>query len=223
MRIAIADDSGVFRQGLTRLLTEAGVEVTAQAATGDELLRRIEADPPDVVILDIRMPPTFTDEGLATAEQLRARHPDIGVFVLSVYGETPYAVRLLNNGRRGLGYLLKDRVDDIDTLRDALARVAAGESVIDPEIVARLLDQHRRTSELDQLTDRERNVLRQMAEGRSNAGIGKQLHLSHKTVETHVASVFSKLGLPAASDDNRRVLAVLTWLRANALTNPSKE
>jgi DNA-binding NarL/FixJ family response regulator len=216
MRVALADDSVLFRQGLALLLETAGVEVTAHARTGDEILTRVSADPPDVVVLDIRMPPTFTDEGLAAAERLQARHPQVAVLILSTYGETPYAVRLLKNGSCGLGYLLKDRVDDIHRLRDALARLSAGESVIDPEIVTRLLTRHQRASDLDQLSNRERAVLRHMAEGRSNCGIGQQLFLSPKTVETHVANIFAKLGLPAASDDNRRVLAVLTWLRATS-------
>jgi DNA-binding NarL/FixJ family response regulator len=216
VRVALADDSALFRNGLALLLTTAGVEITAQARTGDELLTRIASGPPEVVVLDIRMPPTFTDEGLTTAEEVRARHPGVGVLVLSVYGETPYALRLLKGGPRGIGYLLKDRVDDLQTLMDALTRVAAGESVIDQSIVARLLDRQQRISVLDPLTARERDVLRLMAEGRSNHGIAQQLHLSLKTIEAHAASLFTKLGLPSAPDDNRRVLAVLTWLRADS-------
>lgn len=212
MRVALADDSALFRQGLTLLLGAAGVEVTAQARTGQELLARIDNHPPDVVILDIRMPPTFTDEGLQAAEIVRSRHPDVGILVLSTYTETPYAVRLLQACQGKVGYLLKDRVDDAAALLDALTRITAGESVIDPEIVTRLVARPRR-SPLSELTDRERDVLRLMAEGRSNAGIGQALFLSPKTIETHVASVFGKLNLPPASDDNRRVLAVLTWLR----------
>jgi len=217
MRVALADDSALFRRGLAMLLSAAGVEVVAEARTGVELVERVAVDPPDVVVLDIRMPPTFTDEGLATAEQLRTRHPGIGVLVLSTYAETPYAVRLLGSDSRGLGYLLKDRVDNAETLRDALVRLIAGESVIDPEIIARLLARQRTASTLRQLTGRERDVLRLMAEGRSNAGIGQKLCLSPKTVESHVASLFTKLRLPAAADDNRRVLAVLTWLRATGV------
>ena len=212
LRVALADDSALFRRGLELLLSSTGVEVTAAVRTGDELLARIAGDLPDAVIVDIRMPPTFTDEGLRTADAVRAAHPGIGVLVLSTYAETPYAVRLLQGGSRGVGYLLKDRVDDPEALHDALRRVVAGESVIDPDIVARLVARPGRTP-LDELTAREREVLSLMAQGRSNAGIGQALFLSPKTVETHVASVFVKLAIPAASDDNRRVLAVLTWLR----------
>ena len=214
MRVALADDSALFRQGLAMLLDAAGVQVTAQVRTGEELLRRVATDPPDAVIVDIRMPPTFTEEGLATAEQLRACHPNLGVLVLSTYAETPYAVRLLKDNASGLGYLLKDRIDDITMLRDALGRVIAGEIVVDPEIVSRLLAHHRRASELDRLTDRERNVLRHMAECRAKLGIVQQLYLSAITVETHIANLVTKLGLPATPDDHRRVVAVLTWLRA---------
>jgi DNA-binding NarL/FixJ family response regulator len=221
VRVALADDSALFRNGLALLLTTAGVEITAQARTGNELLARIASDPPDVVVLDIRMPPTFTDEGLTTAERVRARHPGVGVLVLSVYGETPYALRLLRDGPHGIGYLLKDRVDDLRTLKDALDRVAAGESIVDQSIVARLLERQQRVSVLDALTSRERDVLRLMAEGRSNQGIAQQLYLSLKTVEAHAASLFAKLGLRTAPDDNRRVLAVLTWLRADAHPQPA--
>jgi DNA-binding NarL/FixJ family response regulator len=167
-----------------------------------------------VVILDIRMPPTFTDEGLVSAERLREAHPGLAILVLSTYAETPYAVRLLQNGPAGIGYLLKDRVADAGTLQDALSRLAEGESVIDPEIISKLVARERLTTELDRLTDRERDVLQLMAEGRSNNGIGQRLYLSPKTVEAHVAAVFTKLGLSAGSQDNRRVLAVLTWLRS---------
>jgi DNA-binding NarL/FixJ family response regulator len=216
VRVALADDSALFRQGLALLLDAAGVVVSAEASTPDDLLRQIADDPPDAAVLDIRMPPTYTDEGLALAERLRALHPHIGVLVLSTYAVTSYAVRLLETGARGVGYMLKDRVDDVDALRDALARVVAGDLVVDPEIVARLLTREGRTGELDSLTEREREVLRLMAEGRSNGGIGHRLHLSQKTVETHVANLLAKLGLPPTAEDNRRVLAVLKWLRATA-------
>lgn len=175
----------------------------------------IAADPPDVAILDIRMPPTFTDEGLRTAEALAGVTPAVGVLVLSIYNETADAIRLLRNRPTGVGYLLKDRVDDIDALIAALDEVCARRSAIDPDIVSRLVAQHSKTGVLDTLTERERDVLRHMGEGRSNAGIGQALHLAARTVEGHVASVFTKLGLPAGPDDNRRVLAVLTWLRAS--------
>ena len=215
MRVALADDSALFRQGLATLLQASGVEVVAQAASGVELLEVVAEDPPDAVVLDLRMPPSFTDEGLVTAEQLRARFPRLGVLVLSTYAEVAYAARLLEAGTGHVGYLLKDRVEDSDALRDALARIVAGESVVDADIVRRLLGRQRTSTAVDQLTARERDVLRLMAEGRSNASIGTELYLSAKTVETHIAQVFAKLGLPPSSADNRRVLAVLTWLRSS--------
>ena len=215
MRVALADDSALFRRGLAGLLGSAGVETIAEAASGEELLCRLADDVPDVVVLDIRMPPTFTDEGLATAEQVHARYPEVGILVLSTYAQTDYATRLLELGTSRVGYLLKDRVDDIATLSDALARLHHDETVIDPDIVERLLARRRRSQVLDELTPREREVLRSMAEGRSNAGIGRDLFLSPRTVEVHAAAVFAKLGLHAESESNRRVLAVLTWLRAN--------
>jgi len=214
MRIALADDSNLFRRGLRLLVAAVGVEVAFEARDPSALLTLVEADPPDAVIVDIRMPPTFTDEGLVVAETLTARYPEMGVLVLSTYYETAYAVRLLEGCGQGVGYLLKDRVDDVSALVDALERVCAGRSAIDPDIVARLIAQHRRVDEMAELTARERDVLAHMAQGRSNAGIGQALGLSPRTVEAHVASVFQKLRLPAGEDDNRRVLAVLTWLRA---------
>ena len=216
MRVALADDSALFRRGLATLLAASGVEVTAQVPSGAELLVEVAADLPDAVVLDLRMPPAFTDEGLVVAEQLRARFPTLGILVLSTYAEVSYAARLLQSGTRHVGYLLKDRVEDSDALLDALRRIVAGESVVDPDIVSRLLGRSRSTSAVDQLTAREQDVLRAMAEGRSNAAIGKELFLSAKTVETHIAAVFTKLGLPQSSDDNRRVLAVLTYLRETA-------
>ena len=215
MRVALADDSVLFRRGLAMLLTSVEVEVVAEASNGAELIERVSADPPDVVVLDIRMPPTFTDEGLVIAEQLRQQHPGVGVLLLSTYPETPYAARLLAGGSAGVGYLLKDRVDDTSTLRDALIRIAAGGCVIEPDIVASLFNRRRTTNLLDRLTDRERDVLQLMAEGRSNLAIAQKLYLSQKTVEAHAAAIFTKLDLPVAADDNRRVLAVLTWLRAD--------
>ena len=216
MRIALADDSALFRRGLATLLAASGVEVTAQVPSGTELLVAVAADLPDAVVLDLRMPPSFTDEGLVVAEQLRARFPTLGILVLSTYAEVSYAARLLSSGTRHVGYLLKDRVEDSDALLDALRRIVAGESVVDPDIVSRLLGRSRTASAVEQLTAREQTVLRAMAEGRSNAAIGKELFLSAKTVETHIAAVFAKLGLPPSSDDNRRVLAVLTYLRETA-------
>ena len=217
MRVAVADDSALFREGLARLLTDAGAEVTVQAKTGVELLARIADAPPDVVVLDIRMPPTFTDEGLATAETVRDRHPGVAVLVLSTYAESAYAVRLLEHGAAGVGYLLKDRVDSARTLVDSLSRLQAGESVIDPDIVTRLLTRRGRSA-LDELTPREQLVLSLMAEGRSTIGIGAELGVSVKTVETQIASIFNRLDLPATVDTNRRVLAVLTWLREQPRT-----
>ncbi len=215
MRVALADDSALFRRGLATLLATSGVEVTAQVPSGAELLVAVAADLPDAVVLDLRMPPSFTDEGLVVAERLRARFPTLGILVLSTYAEVAYASRLLQTGTRHVGYLLKDRVEDSDALLDALRRVVAGESVVDADIVRRLLGRQRITQTVDQLTAREKEVLQLMAEGRSNAAIGKELYLSAKTVETHIAQVFAKLGLPQSSDDNRRVLAVLTYLRGS--------
>jgi DNA-binding NarL/FixJ family response regulator len=215
MQVALADDSALFRNGLAALLTSAGVTVELQARTGQELLARLSrAALVDVALLDIRMPPTFTDEGLVAALAVRERHPDIGVLVLSTYAETAYAARLLESGTGGVGYLLKDRVDDVTTLLDALDRISAGETVVDPDIVRRLLARQRVGRLLDKLTEREREVLEHMALGRSNAGIARQLHLGVKTVERHIANILQRLDIVDASDDNRRVLAVLTWLRA---------
>jgi DNA-binding NarL/FixJ family response regulator len=214
MRVALADDSGLFRRGLALLLDQAGVEVAWQARDPDETLTRLDRDPPDVVVVDIRMPPTFTEEGLAAAEQIRQQHPEVAILVLSTYAETHYAARLLAIGPRAVGYLLKDRVDDTTALCDALQRLHQGEAVVDPEIVARLVTRPRRDTALARFSDRERNVLALMAEGRSNAGIAQRLFLSPKTVEAHVNAVFTKLGLPSSGDDNRRVLAVLSYLRA---------
>jgi DNA-binding NarL/FixJ family response regulator len=216
MRVALADDSPLFRDGLAMMLTAIGVEVTARAGDGNALLAAVAADEPDAVVLDIRMPPTFTDEGLTVAEQLRLRHPDVGVLVLSTYAQSSYAARLFGDEPAGRGYLLKDRVDDLETLRDGLERVARGESVVDSEVVQRLLRGQRRAHELRRLTEREREVLRLMAQGRSNTGIARRLYLTPKSVESYVTSVFAKLDLYATPDDNRRVRAVLAWLRAES-------
>jgi DNA-binding NarL/FixJ family response regulator len=214
LRLAIAEDSGLFRSSVTLLLEASGVQVTASAASGTELLAAIGADPPDVVILDIRMPPTFTDEGITTAAQLRRLHPTVGVLALSTYAETSYASQLLEIVSTGVGYLLKDNVTDVATLMDSLTRVAAGETVIDPTIVRRLLLRDRRPSRIDALNDRERAVLRHMAEGRSNLGIARELFISPRTVEAHVTSIFTRLGLDQADTENNRVRAVLTYLRS---------
>ena len=215
MRIAIAEDSGLFRSSLALLLRSLGAEVTASVASGAELLTVIRANgPPEVVILDIRMPPTFTDEGIRAAQEIRGLHPDVGILVLSTYAESTYASQLLETVRSGVGYLLKDNVTDADALMESLARVAEGETVVDPVIVRRLLDRKRKPSVLDTLNERELEVLGHMAEGRSNLGIAKELFLSVRTVEAHVTSVFTKLGLTPSDTENNRVRAVLTFLRS---------
>lgn len=220
MRVALADDSALFRDGLAMLLGSADIDVVVQARDGEDLLAELAVLPPDsapdVAILDIRMPPTFTDEGLRTARALRRLHPGVGILVLSTYAETAYAAQVLDIGERAIGYLLKDRVGDTGVLLDALNRIHRGETVIDPDIVTRLLSRQRTTSSLDRLTEREREVLTLMAEGRSNAGIAEELFLHTKTIEHYVASVFTRLGLENTSADNRRVLAVLTWLRSDS-------
>jgi len=214
MRVVIADDAMLIREGTARLLQDAGVQVAGTAVDAQQLLRIVATEHPDVAIVDIKMPPTFTDEGLAAAEQIRNAHPDIGVLVLSQYLETRYATRLLQDHPEALGYLLKERVSDIGALKDAIARIAEGECVLDPTIVARLLKRPRRPGPLDDLTVREREVLALIAEGRSNHGIAQTLVLSPKTVEAHVGRILSKLGLDDTPDYHRRVLAVLAFLRA---------
>jgi DNA-binding NarL/FixJ family response regulator len=209
MRLAIAEDSGLFRSSLTLLLEASGAEVMASAASGPELLEAIATRAPDAVIVDIRMPPTFTDEGIKTAAEVRRLHPHVGVLVLSTYAETSYASQLLEAVQTGVGYLLKDNVTDARMLMDSLARVAAGETVIDPAIVRRLLEKNRQPSKIDMLNERERAVL-----SHSNVGIAKDLFLSPRTVEAHVTSIFVKLGLDQAQTDNNRVRAVLAFLRS---------
>jgi DNA-binding NarL/FixJ family response regulator len=214
VRVLICDDSALFRRGLALLLTDVGVEIAGEVGTVPDLMAAVAAAVPDAVIVDIRLPPTFADEGLAAAAQLRRAHPRLGVLVLSTYAETAYAMRLLELGT-GVGYLLKDRVDDAAAVRDAVTRVTAGETVVDPDIVTRLLTRRRHTDLLGRLTDRERSVLAQMAEGRSNVAIARQLRLAEKTVESHIAALLAKLNLEPTPDDNRRVLAVLAWMRAD--------
>jgi DNA-binding NarL/FixJ family response regulator len=214
VRVAIAEDSGLFRSSLTLLLRSLGAEVTASVASGPELLAAIRASLPDVVILDIRMPPSFTDEGIRAAREIRGLYPGTGILVLSTYAETSYASQLLETVRSGVGYLLKDNVTDADALIESLARVAEGETVVDQVIVRRLLGRKRKPSVLDTLNERELEVLGHMAEGRSNLGIAKELFLSVRTVETHVTSVFTKLGLTPSDTENNRVRAVLTFLRS---------
>jgi len=216
MKVAVADDSLLFREGLVRLLTEHGFEVVTQAATGDELVKRIDVLRPDVAIIDIRMPPTHTDEGLEAAREIGERQPEVGVLVLSQYVESGYAMRLLEDGTAGRGYLLKDRVSDLDSFVEAIRRVGEGGSVVDPEVVSALVGRRRDSRPIDVLTDREREILASMAEGLSNPGICERLVLSQRTIESHVRTIFQKLGLDPADDGHRRVLAVLTYLRATA-------
>jgi len=214
MRVVIADDAMLIREGTARLLEDAGVQVAGTAADAPQLLRIVATEHPDVAIVDIKMPPTFTDEGLAAAAQIRTAHPGVGVLVLSQYLEARYATRLLEHHPEALGYLLKERVSDIGALKDAIARIAEGECVLDPTIVARLINRSRRPGPLDDLTGREREVLALVAEGRSNQGIAQVLVLSPKTVEAHVGRILAKLGLDDTPDYHRRVLAVLAFLRA---------
>jgi DNA-binding NarL/FixJ family response regulator len=213
VRVVIADDETLLREGLARLLEDAGVEVAGLAATADELLRRVQLTRPDVAVVDIRMPPTYTDDGLVAAQEIRSTQPSVGVLVLSHYLESHYAMRLLEDHPERSGYLLKERVKDVAVLVDALERIADGECVLDPTIVSRLVGRPRHGSPLDDLTTREREVLGLMAEGHSNEGICKQLFLSAKTVETHVRHILLKLGIGDTPDYHRRVLAVLAFLR----------
>jgi DNA-binding NarL/FixJ family response regulator len=213
MRVVIADDVMIVRSGLARLLTDAGVEVAGEASNAEALLRLVALEQPDVAIIDIRMPPTHTDEGLVAARQVRERHPATAVVLLSQHLEARYAQRLLENQPGGLGYLLKERVSDIAVLVDAIGRVRDGECVIDPTIVAHLMQRRRPDSPLAQLSPREREILALIAEGRSNSGVAGDLHISERTVEASCAQLFRKLGLEPSPDLNRRVLAVLTLLR----------
>jgi DNA-binding NarL/FixJ family response regulator/class 3 adenylate cyclase len=214
IKVVIADDSVLLREGIVRLLTEAGFEVAAQSGTPDDLLRHVGLHKPDVAIVDIRMPPTHTDEGLRAAAEIRERFPGTGVLVLSQYVEAGYAMDLLADSAEGVGYLLKDRVSDVDQFASSVKRVAEGGSVLDPDVVSQLLGRQRRDDPLDALTPREREVLELMAEGRSNQAIADRMFITLRAVEKHVTSIFSKLNLPASTDDHRRVLAVLTLLRA---------
>jgi DNA-binding NarL/FixJ family response regulator len=213
VRVVIADDETLLREGLARLLADAEVDVVGKAGTAEELLRRVELTRPDVAIVDIRMPPTHADEGLVAAREIRRRHPATGVLVLSHYLESQYALRLLEDHPERSGYLLKERVSDLAVLIDALRRIDEGECVLDPTIVSRLLGRAREESPLDELTQREREVLALMAEGHSNDGICRKLFLSPKTVETHVRHILLKLGIRETTEYHRRVLAVLTYLR----------
>jgi len=214
MRVVIAEDSVLLRAGLVRLLEDAGFEIVGEAADAEDLLRKVRAHRPELVVTDIRMPPTQTDEGLRAAQQIRSELPEIGLMVLSQHIDEGYALELLQGSAEGVGYLLKDRVADIDAFVDALRRVAARGSVLDPEVVSQLLGRRRGDDPLDRLTPRERQVLALMAEGRSNHAVARELFVTERAIEKHVTSIFSKLGLSAAEDGHRRVLAVLQYLHA---------
>jgi DNA-binding NarL/FixJ family response regulator len=210
----VAEDSVLLREGVVRLLEDAGMEVVGQAGDADELLRKVRAHKPDIAVVDVRMPPSNTDDGLRAAQQIRADLPETAVLVLSQYVEEGYALELLADGAEGVGYLLKDRVAEVDRFIEAVRRVADGGSALDPEVVSQLLGRRRREDPLAELTPREREVLELMAEGRSNQAIATQLVVSERAVEKHVTSIFSKLGLASSQSDHRRVLAVLAYLRA---------
>jgi DNA-binding NarL/FixJ family response regulator/class 3 adenylate cyclase len=213
LRVVLADDSILLREGVARLLEDAGFDVVAQSGTADDLLRHVAMHKPDVAVVDIRMPPTQTDEGLRAAKQIRERHPDTGVLVLSQYVEPGYAMELLSESAESVGYLLKDRVADIGEFAAAVRRVAEGGSALDPTVVSQLVGRHRRDDPLADLSPREREVLELMAEGRSNQAIAERLFVTLRAVEKHVTSIFVKLRLPATAEDHRRVLAVLALLR----------
>jgi DNA-binding NarL/FixJ family response regulator len=214
VRVVIADDTALLRQGLARLLGDAGIDVCGEAGDAEGLLELVEATDPDAAVVDIRMPPTHTDEGLVAAERIRDARPSVGVLVLSQYVEAAYALRLLGQSEGGCGYLLKDRVLDARQLVDALRRVVSGETVVEPELVAQLLDRPRERDALEGLTPREREILGLMAEGLTDRGIAERLWLTPKTVETHVRHILRKLDLPQGAAYNRRVHAVLTQLRS---------
>jgi DNA-binding NarL/FixJ family response regulator len=213
VRVVIADDSILVREGIATFLGRAGIDVAAQASCAEELLRDVEERRPDVAIVDIRMPPAFTDEGLRAANEIRSRHPRIGIVILSQHVEVGTAMQILAERPEGLGYLLKDRVSYIDDFVGSLRRVAAGGSALDPQIVSRLLASTHDDGPLASLTAREREVLALVAEGRSNRGIGDRLAISGRAVQKHVTAIFVKLALPDGGDDNRRILAVLAYLR----------
>jgi DNA-binding NarL/FixJ family response regulator len=214
MRVVIAEDSVLLREGVARLLEDSGMEVVGQAGDFDDLLRKVRAHKPDVAVVDIRMPPTHTDEGLRAAHMIREELPETGVLVLSQYVEEGYAMDLLADSAEGVGYLLKDRVADVERFVDSVRRVADGGSALDPEVVSQMLGRRRAEDPLGELTPREREVLGLMAEGRSNHAIAEELVITDRAVEKHVTGIFSKLNLDATPTDHRRVLAVLTYLKA---------
>ena len=213
MKIVIGEDQALLRQGIVRLLSDAGFEVVAEAADAPDLVRKVAAHKPDVAIIDVQMPPDNTDDGLRAALQIRSDHPKVGVLVLSQYAEERYAVDLIGENAEGVGYLLKDRVTDFKGFAEAVRRVGSGGSVLDPTVVAHMLGRRRRDDPLEELTPREREVLEYMAEGRSNKGIAEKLVVTPHAVEKHVTSIFAKLGVTGGAEDHRRVLAVLEFLR----------
>jgi DNA-binding NarL/FixJ family response regulator len=212
VRVVIAEDSVLLREGVARILSDAGCEIVGQSATADDLLLKVRSYKPDVAVVDIRMPPTHTDEGLRAAQTIREQHPDVGVLVLSQYVEPTYAMELIADDAQGVGYLLKDRVSEVGEFVNAVRRVADGGSALDPAIVTRLLGRHRGDDPIASLTPREREVLELMAEGRSNHAIAERLVVTERAVEKHVTNIFGKLGLSATAEDHRRVLAVLAFL-----------
>lgn len=214
MRVALADDAVLLRQGLRSLLETEGIEVCCEAGDAAELLRAVRSDPPDAVVTDIRMPPAFSDEGIGVAEKLAETNPDVGVLVLSQYLEPAFAMRVLDQAVPGRGYLLKERVPNLETFISALKAIASGGSYLDPAVVQQLMGKSQAQASLRDLTERELDILKLMAEGRSNGGISDRLYLSPKTVEGYVRSIFMKLNLPQAADDHRRVLAVVRYLKA---------
>ncbi|HKR99080.1 MAG TPA: response regulator transcription factor [Candidatus Dormibacteraeota bacterium] len=214
MRVVVADDSVLLREGIVRILADSGFDVVGQAGDAEDLVRKVAAHKPDVAIVDVRMPPTNTDDGLRAAQKIRAEFPACGVLVLSQYIEEGYALELLSENAEGVGYLLKDRVADVERFTESVRRVGEGGSALDPEVVAQLLGRRRREDPLEELSPREREVLELMAEGRSNHAIAEALVVTERAVEKHVTSIFGKLKLPPTQEDHRRVLAVLRFLRA---------
>jgi DNA-binding NarL/FixJ family response regulator len=214
VKVVVADDSVLLREGVVRILEEAGFEVVGQCGTAGDLMLKVRSYEPDLAIVDIRMPPTHTDEGLRAAQEIRERHRGTAVLVLSQYVESGYALELLADSAEGVGYLLKDRVSDVKDFTASVKRVATGGTALDPEVVSRLVGRRRGTGPLDELTPRERDVLELIAQGRSNQAISTELVVTERAVEKHVTSIFAKLNLPATAEDHRRVLAVLAYLNA---------